>query len=263
MKLMTLLLCMMLQQSPFPKYTPPHVPYGHFEQVTVPISQWGHLAQALIYLPNEEKPNDAKKYALIVMFHGKSIAGTDLGKLFHEGILKQIQEGKKIEAVSPVDHKLYRFIVLAPLAPSWSFGPEAFEFILTDILKRYPIDPAHVYLTGYSAGGWSTVMEITHSKALSDRIAAVVPMSPAAIDSANTMNFKYAADVPAWYFAGKMEYNFLQNATRYVDSTNAHKKGLAKFTIHERNHCCFGDNYTPLYKEDGLNIYEWMLQYKR
>lgn len=238
-------------------------PLGNFVQITVPTDQW-HNVPALIHLPQGGKH---EKYPLIVCFHGRSIAGHDISKLFREGIPRQIKEGKKIEAVNKVDGKLYKFVVLAPLAESWGINPEQLEVILNDVLKKYPIDSSRIYVTGYSAGGWCTTMSITQTAHLCSRIAAAVPMSPAPMYPENYGRFKLTTDanLHAWYFAGTGEPQFLENCERCIDSTNKYKPGLIKLTKHDKGHTGWHEFYDPAYRDstDNLSVYEWMLQYKR
>lgn len=235
--------------------------YAPMKPIDVKISPW-QTRQALILTP--ESMSKGKKYPLLICFHGRSIAGRDLTKIFRQGVARQIHEGKKIEAVNPVDNKLYEFIVVAPLAESWSFAPQDVEPMLDDIMKRYPVDPSRVYLTGYSAGGWSVESAKTHNKQLSKRIAACVTMSPPILDSPYLKRYKLSTDanIHTWYFAGAQDGYFLKNARSYVDSTNRYKPGLTRFTVFNGGHCCWEEYYNPEHRENGMNIYEWMLQFK-
>lgn len=232
-----------------------------FSRIDVQITPWHHLP-ALLYLP--EKMESGKRYPLLICFHGRSIAGNDITKIFRQGVARQMHEGKKIDAVNKIDKKKYEFIVLAPLATSWSLGPDHLDVALTDVLKRYPIDSSRIYVTGYSAGGWSVAMAVTDSRT-AHRIAAAVNMSPATIDDKNLKSFNITAanNIHTWYFGGNEEPVFLGNCKLYADSTNRYKKGLTKLTTGDFKHCCWEQYYNPSYREDGMNIYEWLLQYKR
>ena len=110
-------------------------------------------------------------------------------------------------------------------------------------------------------------MTITDNPRLSSRIAAAVPMSPAAIDARNLEQFHLVRDanIHAWYFAGTEEKFFLQNVRRYIDSTNVYKRGLTRLTVSEGfAHHSWRKFYDPGYREaDGMNIYDWMIQYER
>ncbi|MGX5819024.1 carboxylesterase family protein [Chitinophaga lutea] len=235
--------------------------YKPMTLTSVRITPW-HQLPALIYLPDEAK-TPGKKFPLIITLHGRSIAGKDPAKIFREGVARQVREGKKIEGKDPAG-KHYKFIVLAPLAESWSLGPEHLESALDDVLKRYPVDPSRVYITGYSAGGWSVGMAVT-TPSLAKRLAGAVNMSPATIDDKNLASFKVTADanLHVWYFGGEAEPVFLGNCHRFADSTNRYREGLTRMTIGSHGHCCWHEYYDPHWKENGESIYDWLLRFKR
>ncbi|WP_145715803.1 hypothetical protein [Chitinophaga japonensis] len=235
-------------------------PYAPMQPIQVRINEWQER-QALIYTP--EKPVPGKKYPLLICFHGKSIAGTDLSRIFRQGVARQLREGKKIAAVNPKDKHLYEFIVLTPLSLSWSWPPQDMEGMLDDIMRRYPVDPARIYLTGYSAGGWAVESAKTHSARLTKRIAACVTMSPPITDNPYLKRYKLVADagIHTWYFAGEQEAYFLHNVHTFIDSTDHYRKGLTRITEFKGGHCCWQSFYNPDYRENGMSIYEWMLQY--
>jgi len=229
-----------------------------FKQIDVQITPWHHIP-ALIKLPDNTK--SGKRYPLLVCLHGRSIAGTDITKIFRQGVARQMHEGQNIDAVNKVDGKKYEFIVMAPLATSWSLGPEHLYTAISDVMKRYPIDSSRIYITGYSAGGWSVGMAVT-DKNMAKRIAAAVNMSPATIDAENMKNFRITAanNIHVWYFGGSEEPVFLGNCKLFADSTNKYKPGLTKLTVGDHKHCCWEQYYNPSYRENGMNIYEWLLQ---
>jgi len=236
-------------------------PYAPMQPIQVKISEW-QTRPALIYLP--EKQAAGKKYPLLICFHGKSIAGKDLSKIFRQGVARQLREGEKIAAVNPRDKRRYEFIVLAPLSRSWSWPPQDMEMMLDDVIKRYPVDSSRIYLTGYSAGGWAVESAKTHSVSLSRRIAACVTMSPPVIDNPYLKRYKLVADagIHTWYFAGDHDAYFLHNVHTFIDSTNRYRPGLTRLTVYKGGHCCWQYFYDPHHRENGMNIYEWMLQFK-
>ncbi|MGE7775730.1 prolyl oligopeptidase family serine peptidase [Chitinophaga sp. NPDC101104] len=221
---------------------------------------------SLVFLP-EGYHSTKMAYPVIIYLHGKSKSGNDLGKLLLEGIPYWLNRGKKIRAKNPVDKKFYDFIVVSPQAPSWGLKPDEIERLLNDVTTKYRIDPSRIYMTGYSAGGWATVMALTEKPALSARFAAVVPMSVSTIDDKNRKNFKMVADakVHSWYFAGDQELHFKEDSQKYVDSTNKYGPGLAKMTVVPGfRHHSWISLYDPANKHGaGMNIYEWMLQYRK
>ncbi|WP_341836317.1 prolyl oligopeptidase family serine peptidase [Chitinophaga pollutisoli] len=221
---------------------------------------------SLVFLPDDYRVTNTN-YPVIIYLHGKSKSGNDISKLRLEGVPYWISRGKKIQARNPADGKLYKFIVVSPQAPSWGLKPAEIERMLNDVASRYRIDPKRIYITGYSAGGWATVMALTEKPALTARFAAAVPMSVATIDDKNKKNFKMVADakVHCWYLAGEGEPHFMEDCMKYVDSTNKYGPGLAKMTIVENfAHKSWISLYDPANKHGiGMNIYEWMLQYRK
>ncbi|CAL1518082.1 hypothetical protein [Chitinophaga sp. MM2321] len=235
--------------------------YDPMRRIDVKISPW-QTRQALIFTPEENIPG--KKYPLLICFHGRSIAGKDPVKIFREGVTRQLKEGQKIEAINKKDGKLYKFIVLAPLSESWSFVPQDIGPMLDDVIKNYPVDTSRIYLTGYSAGGWSVESAKTHEPALASRIAGCITMSAARVDPPYLKRYKLVADanIHTWYFAGASDEYFLNNAKEAIDSTNKYKSGLTKLTVYPGAHCCWHSFYNPHYRENGMNIYEWLLQFQ-
>ncbi|NSL86700.1 hypothetical protein [Chitinophaga solisilvae] len=223
------------------------------------ISPW-HTCPTLVYTPDLVP---GKRYPLLVCFHGRSIAGKDPSKIFREGITRQIKEGRKIAAVNKKDGKRYEFIVVAPLSTSWSFYPQHTASFLDDVIKHYPVDTTRIYLTGYSAGGWSVESAKTHSPEVSRRIAACVTMSPPITEKDYRSRYKLVADanIHTWYFAGLQDGSTLGNTRVFMDSTNKYKTGLVKLTEYPGGHSGWHTFLNPSWRENGMSIYEWLLQY--
>lgn len=236
----------------------------NMDSIEVNVTPWSK-AHAFLSLP-DDYAKTRKNYPLIIFLHGKSKAGFNLQKLLLEGIPYWVNRGQKIQAINPVDNHLYKFIVVSPQAPSWGLKPDQLSRLLDDVEKRYRVDRSRIYLTGYSAGGWASVMAITENATLSNRFAAAVPMSVASIDDKNLKQFKLVADanVHCWYLAGTEERHFLEACEQYKDSTNAYKPNLAKLTVLEGfAHHTWRALYDTANHAYGMNIYEWMLQYKK
>lgn len=236
--------------------------YSPMQRTDISITKW-KTCQALVYIP--QSGNKQQRFPLILCFHGKSIAGNDPSKIFREGVTRQLKEGRKIEAVNKTDDKKYQFIVIAPLVENWSFRPQDLNMLLDDILKKYPVDSNRIYLSGYSAGAWAVESAKTYNASLTNRIAACITMSPPLIDAPHMNRFKLVGDagIHTWYFTGTKEPYFNGNTRRYIDSTNKYKPGLTKLTVYEGGHGGWYRFFNPSYRENEMNIYEWLLQYKR
>lgn len=119
----------------------------------------------LSYTPKDYNRDTLKNWPLIVHLHGGSRRGTDLIKLYADGIPDQLYRGRE-----------FPFIIIAPQCPEhirWSTD-NWFENLYKEVNDKYRIDTNRVYLTGFSLGGagtWYTAAKYP------DKFAAIAPMS--------------------------------------------------------------------------------------
>jgi len=102
----------------------------------------------LSYTPKEYNTDTLKKWPLIIYLHGGSRRGTDLKKLYADGIPDQLYRGRE-----------FPFIIIAPQCPEhirWSTD-NWFENLYKEVNDKYRIDTNRVYLTGFSLGGAGTI----------------------------------------------------------------------------------------------------------
>ena len=205
----------------------------------------------------------SKSYPLIVSVHGGGQIGTsdsELKLLMNDGIVQTIQLKKFLPSFT-VNGQNYSFIVLAPQFNGFPSSQQVEDFILF-AKKHYRVDPKRIYLTGLSMGG------IVTSKMAGDftsELAAAVPMSGTVND---TLVCKHIAkgSLPVWVFHNKgdfvVEVGFPISYVALINSFNPvyHPK-LTLFNSGE--HDAWTVPLNPTYKEEGMNIYEWMLQYSR
>lgn len=230
--------------------------------ITVKVNQYNALYNAWLHLP-ADYANTATRYPLLLFFHGSGEAGTNLNTVLTHGVPYWISQGNNMEFTNPADGQVYKFICVSIQHPSYSCNASNVHYALNDLIARYRIDTSRIYLTGLSAGGWSTMMYTTESQANANRIAAVVTLSTAFQDvNYSNLRFFANANLETWLFAGNSDLSYLSNARRAVDTINKYKAGLAKLTAYNGGHCCWNTYYNPAYRENGVNIYEWMLQYK-
>lgn len=212
-----------------------------------------------------------EKYPVIIYFHGGGQYGngsTDLPLVLQEGIPKLIAE-KKFPPSFSVDSEKFSFIVIAPQFTERVFNDEV-EKLVKFVKDSFRVDTKRVYLAGLSLG----------SRVLSDyaayrptELAAITAMAGAPqID--NNLNAKCTAmvnaELPVWQFHNKDDSAwYYSEASRYMEVFNSLNPVIpAKFTTFEvgtarLHHDCWTKGTDPAYKEDGMNIYEWMLQYTR
>lgn len=150
--------------------------------------------QYLSYTPKDYNADTLKTWPLIIYLHGGSDRGTDLNKLYSNGIPDQIYRGRE-----------FPFIIIAPQCPEHiRFSTDNwFENFFREITFKYRIDTNRVYLTGVSLGGSGTWYIATK---YSDKFAAIAPMSgfTSHLDFIDN-NIDRLIDIPIWAFHGKID----------------------------------------------------------
>ena len=240
--------------------------------IQVPINQYGSTEGALLHLPDDYN-STSHAYPLLVFFHGTGEAGTDLSKIYNSSgaggpayFIAQKQWPSYF--INPKDGQPYKFIVVSPQATSWSTDYKAVPYILAYLVKQYRVDTNRIYLTGLSAGGWTTWNYSAHYQVVPNyKAAAIVPMSMATVPSYPDA-YNIASDsIHAWGFGDPSGDIWGLRTEQGMDSINTYAPGHARFTAYSGGHCCWNRYYNPTYRETingkSINIYEWMLQYAR
>ncbi len=206
-----------------------------------------------------------KNYPLIIFLHGQGEMGNgtsaDLGKVANNAIPKLISKGT-FPLNFNVHDTSFQFIVLSPQFKAWP-QPSDVNDMIDFAEKNYRIDRSRVYVCGLSMGGGGT-WDYTWN--LGKRLTAIVPISGAswpttqkgqdiAEDNVATWAFHNNNDptVPSWY---SVDY------VQYINDYNPIVP--AKLTLFNSNvHDAWTKATDPNYKENGQNIYEWMLSFKK
>jgi len=242
--------------------------------INVPIDGSGTTEKAILHLPDDYSTATSTHYPLLVFLHGVGEGGTNPASIYNSssagGPAYIIAQGQWPSSfVNPADGKSYKFIVVSPQnSTGWSTSSAQLDFVLTYLFKTYRADPARLYLTGISAGG-EGVEEYCGSTDGSNNpvttthnVAAVVPMS--AVTNAPTEQPIAASIVKKgihyWGF-GSMSDVWGVHTIEIQQFIDAIKAGLAISTTYSGGHCCWEQFYTPSYTSNGMNIYQWMLQF--
>lgn len=164
-------------------------------------STWDGLTQPYrFYVP--ENLESGKRYPMVVFFHGAGEAGTDnlVQLTAYEGALVWVRD--------QLDGTGEPCFVLAPQmdAEAWVEQPLlAASKAIDDLMEKYPIDPARLYLTGMSMGG-GAYWRINYM--FPDRFAAVVPMCSACGMDENGNLDRETVNAAADAFIGKALWMF-------------------------------------------------------
>lgn len=129
---------------------------------------------------------------LVVFLHGSSQNGTD-----NDAQISENANGA-LELVDTAIQNNLPLVFVAPQVTEDYWPPRAIAAVVADALRRYPIDPRRVLLTGLSDGGtgvWDAL------KAYPACFAAGVPMS----GMTELAGLVAIRDVPLWVFHGEKD----------------------------------------------------------
>jgi predicted peptidase len=210
------------------------------------------------------------KYPVLIYLHGAGQMGNGstaaLDVVLNEGTPKLLKE-KKFPPNFKVNGNNYSYIVLMP---QFKWKPSYYEVraFVDYALANYRVDSSRIYITGFSMGGQLTC-----------EFAVVDPKLPAAIVSAAG---GYIYNLPAtakpiadnklgvWCFHNQEDLGISANDSKnFVAAINSfnpvYKAGLTIFTgsTSYLQHDSWTKANDPAYKENGYNMYEWMLLFKR
>ena len=207
-----------------------------------------------------------KKYPLIISLHGGGQVGDgnkDLPLVLNDGVAKEID--KKLLAPNfKVDTENLSFIVLSPQMRATP-PTDAIKSFIDYAFAHYRIDPSRVYITGLSIGGVLSSEFAGHYPSL---ISAVIPIAGVSFGSDKEAN---AAAIAAnrigfWAFHNSNDPDLPATvAQNFVELINSYNPVVQpKITIFNSSaHDSWTAALDPAYRENNLNVYEWMLQYKK
>lgn len=202
----------------------------------------------LLYLPRGYDPDKASRWPLILFLHGAGERGNDLQLLRKHGIPRVVEEQQDLP-----------FIALTPQCPAdtwWSDHLEALDQLIGEIMSTHPVDPARVYLTGLSMGGYGAWhLAMTYPR----RFAALVPIcGGGACLSPFAERLGALQDVPTWVFHGAQDPVVpLRESEVMVEMLRA-RGGDVRFTIYPD---AVHDSWTRTYSNPEL--YDWLLRQRR
>lgn len=251
------------------KYTPPVVtPPGNAAQTLTKIDGWN----AYVHLPSTYNTSTAT-YPTIVFFPGSGEVGTNAAAVINNGPGAYIKAGWNGNVT--VDGKTVEFIVISLQPPAAYPNEVAINARLKAIKTLYRVNPARLYLTGLSHGGWCATTFVTGDPlggpyTYASQVAAVVEVQGVVPDD----NSPYPNLFDNFAKAGGKLLGLEQRLdnrgmpTR-VNRMNATVPGSAQYVLTNfgtGGHCCWGNFYggggvTPsTFLLGGItqNIYQWM-----
>jgi len=225
-----------------------------------------------------------KKYPLLVFLHGIGEIGDGsagaLPAVLRNGPPMQInyQVNNNVNAYFPdpvtVNGKSFEFIVVSPQLNTWPWnGYEqiAVNDMINYAIRNYRVDTTKMYVTGLSMGGGIAWEYPGYSAALyGKRIAGLLVVAGASTPVIQRADEIVKAHVPVWATANSVDNTVPTSyTTDYIKLLNQEGANPAPWmTIFpDQGHGgwvkTYGAPNQPGVVQNGLNVYQWMLQYKR
>ncbi len=142
-----------------------------------------------LHLPTGYGDDPAQRWPFILFLHGAGERGDDLELVKKHGI-------PKLVAAQPD----FPFIAASPQCPEehwWAVETDGLLALVDDLQARYAIDPARLYVTGLSMGGYGTW---SLALAAPERFAAIAPICGGLYGPARMVT--RLKDLPIWAFHG-------------------------------------------------------------
>jgi predicted peptidase len=216
-------------------------------------------------LPAHYADHPKKRYPLIIFLHGIGELGNgttaDLAKVANNAIPKLIAKGT-FPSNFIVHDTSFQFIVLSPQFKGWPSAKDINE-MLNFAIRKYRIDYTRLYLCGLSMGGggvWD------YSWVNGKRFSAIVPISGASWPTTQKAQAIAGDDIAVWAFHNTNDPTvpswYSVDYVQYInDYTPAIRAKLTEFN--STSHDAWTTATDPNYRENGTNIYEWMLSFKK
>jgi predicted peptidase len=205
-----------------------------------------------------------KKYPLLIFIHGTGEMGdgnANLGLVANIGTAGLIK-AQKFPASFTVNGVNHSFIVLSPQFKRWP-APEDINALIDHAVAKYRIDQSRIYVSGLSMGGGATW---DYAAAFSNRVAAIAPICGATEPTAAKGQKIADGKVAVWAFHNMDDRTVtVHNTIGFIEKINAaHPSIPARSTLWANGgHDSWSRATDPNYRENGLNMYEWLLQYSK
>ena len=241
-------------------------------QVQTPryVSTCNHSNGFYEYLPQGYSSSGTKKYPLLIFAHGSGEIGdggvSQIQRVLYHGTPQQISQG--VFPVSfTVNGQTFSFIVISPQFNTYPIESDMNQ-VINYAVSHYKVDTNRIYLTGLSMGGGLVWDYVGRNISYANRIAAIVPICGASTPTLTHCQNIAAANIAVWATHNSGDPNVPVSSTiNYVNTIDGlpnPPNPLAKKTIFQSNtHDAWTATYNLSFKDNGLNVYQWMLQYSK
>lgn len=190
--------------------------------------------------------DEKKKYPLVIFLHGAGERGNDN--------TKQLVHGVKDFAAAEA-RKKYPCFLIAPQCPTagWWAGPrsEVVLQLIEEVKKEFSIDPARIYLTGLSMGGFGTWDLLARKPEL---FAAGIPIC----GGGEVKEAEKLVKIPIWVFHGDKDGAVKVELSRDMVAAIKKAGGEPKYTEYAGvGH----DSWTKTYADP--KVMAWLFEQKK
>jgi Predicted peptidase len=217
------------------------------------------------YLP-QGYSSGSGSYPLIVFLHGLGELGagnsSTLPAVANNGLPRLIRDGK-FPASFTVNGTTHRFIVISPQFVAWPSAKDISD-VIEYAVKTYRVNQQRIYVTGLSMGGggtWGIASEAAYNK----RLAAIVPVCGALYPATARTNVVADSKIPAWATHNNgdptVSVDWTNDWIRLIKARDPNAD-VKKSIFNSSSHDAWTHTYDPNFRENGVNIYEWMLQHQ-
>lgn len=194
----------------------------------------------LLYRPRGFAARGRRRWPLMIFLHGRGESGRDLALVEKHGPPKLIAAGRAFPG-----------LVVSPQCPAdqwWNYL--ALDAFVGAVMQRYPVDPARVYLTGLSMGGFATWALAAMRP---QRYAAIAPIC----GGGDVRHAELLRNLPVWAFHGARDAVIpLRRSREMIDRIRA-VGGKPRFTIYPD---ALHDAWTKPY--GGTQLYDWLFSHR-
>lgn len=218
-----------------------------------------------IALPPQYKHNP-DRYPLLIFLHGLGQRGNgkdDLKYLLYDGMGKVLADKRMPESFT-VEGKEFSFIIISPQYQKQPDVNDVMDFV-EEISKKYRIKSNRIYLSGLSLGARITTLV---AAAYPQKFAAIVPIAGVATNEGMKERCEKiaGANLPVWELHNADDpMASVEDARSFINYLLSFSPPIPpRFTVFDKyGHDAWTTALDSGYREDGVNIYEWMLRYYR
>lgn len=221
------------------------------------------------YLPSGYNSN-TDKYPLMIFIHGVGELGSgasgDLQRVLANGVPRLINQGIFPESFT-VNGQSFKFIVISPQFKNW---PTALDInsVINYAIQNYRVNTSRIYVTGLSMGGGVTWEYVGNNVNYGKRVAAIVPVCGASWPDYTRSRIITASNVAVWATHNDGDPTvpvfYTNDYVTNINTAPAPTPPAKKTIFSSGSHDAWTRTYDfNNFKEGGLNVFEWMLQYQR